>query len=246
MATAAIEQIQGCLLGLAVADAVGAPWEGMPPDLVFEMGPAAEIVKHESGRKLHYTDDTQMMMGIAEGLLEAGTIDVEVLAHRFAANYNPNRGYGQGTRQIINAIGFGEDWRTLAKTIFDGEGSLGNGAAMRVAPLGVVFADSLDEVVAQARRSAEPTHTHPIGVDSAAVMAVAAALAVRDANSAFDRHGFFESLLPHAQTETGSSSRSCLMPKRKNFSGRFDMLSNWSRSNHLSRLAIRCRHTSRS
>ncbi len=196
-----LEQFQGCLIGQAVADALGAPWEGMPGDLLAELGPAERIVAHVEQRELRYTDDTQMMIGVVETLLAHGTIDVDALAAAFAENYDPARGYGSGARQIISAIGAGEDWRCLAATIFNGEGSLGNGAAMRVAPLGVLFSHDLERVVAEAARSSAPTHTHPIGIDSARLLAVAAALAARSARKRFKRGEFLEALLSYAETD---------------------------------------------
>lgn len=196
-----LEQFQGCLIGQAVADALGAPWEGMPGDLLAELRPAERIVAHVEQRELRYTDDTQMMIGVVETLLAHGTIDVDALAAAFAENYDPARGYGSGARQIISAIGAGEDWRCLAATIFNGEGSLGNGAAMRVAPLGVLFSHDLERVVAEAARSSAPTHTHPIGIDSARLLAVAAALAARSARKRFKRGEFLEALLSYAETD---------------------------------------------
>jgi ADP-ribosylglycohydrolase len=56
---------------------------------------------------------------------------------------------------------------------------MGNGAAMRVAPLGAYFADHLDRVVDQARASAEVTHANPEGVAGAVAVAVAVAAAWR-------------------------------------------------------------------
>jgi ADP-ribosylglycohydrolase len=103
-----LSQIQGSLLGLAVADAVAAPWEGIDGPLLYELGPADAIVAHESRRRITYTDDTQMTIGVAEELVECGGIDVEALARRFATNYHPDRGYRQGARKIINAIGSGK------------------------------------------------------------------------------------------------------------------------------------------
>ena len=67
----------------------------------------------------------------------------------------------------------------MARELFDGEGSLGNGAAMRAAPLGAWFHDDLDRVVTQATLSAEVTHAHPEGIAGAVAVAVAAALSAR-------------------------------------------------------------------
>jgi poly(ADP-ribose) glycohydrolase ARH3 len=195
------DQFTGVLLGLAVGDALGAPWEGITSDLIFEMGPADKIVAHASGREIFYTDDTQMTISVVQTLIELGEIEKHFLAQKFAENYHPDRGYGQGARRIINAIGAGEDWEQLAANIFGGQGSLGNGAAMRVAPLGLFFAPDLDRVAKQAALSAAPTHLHEIGVDSARLVAVAAALAAQSVGKPFDRKAFLTQLRSFAQTE---------------------------------------------
>jgi poly(ADP-ribose) glycohydrolase ARH3 len=198
---ASLPQFQGCLLGGATADALGAPWEGLTAELIFEMGPADRIVRHESGATIYYTDDTQMTIGIVETLVQCGRIDCDVLAGRFVANYHPDRGYGQGARALINDIATGADWRVAAAAMFGGQGSLGNGAAMRVAPVGVYFAADIDKVLEQAGCSAEVTHQHPIGVDSARLIAAAAALAARGAGDKFSRANFLQQLRAIAQTE---------------------------------------------
>jgi ADP-ribosylglycohydrolase len=56
-------------------------------------------------------------------------------------------------------------------------GSMGNGGAMRVAPLGAYFADDLSAVVDQARASGEVTHAHPDGQAGAIAVALAASWA---------------------------------------------------------------------
>jgi poly(ADP-ribose) glycohydrolase ARH3 len=198
---ATLSQFQGCLLGGAAADAVGAPWEGMPAGLILNMCPADRIVRHESRETIYYTDDTQMTIGVVETLLDRGRIDGDALAARFVANYHPDRAYGPGARALINEIAGGADWRVAAQAMFGGEGSLGNGAAMRVAPLGLFFAHDLTELLAQATCSAEVTHRHPIGIDAARLMAVAAALAARSAGTPFDRTAFLETLRSFAVTE---------------------------------------------
>lgn len=196
-----LEQFRGTILGLAVGDAIGAKWEGLPADIIREMGPADEIVQHASGETIYYTDDTQMTISVVQTLLDLGSIDQEELANRFAENYHPDRGYGQGARQIINAIGSSEDWRRLSETIFNGQGSLGNGAAMRVAPVGLYFSPDTDLILQQAELSATPTHTHAIGIDGARIMAVATSLAAQSSGSDFDRCEFLQSLHAIAETE---------------------------------------------
>jgi ADP-ribosylglycohydrolase len=126
-----------------------------------------------------YTDDTAMAMSIVETLARRGTIDQDDLADRFAARYahEPQRGYGATAHRILKAIGEGFDWRDVAPKAFNGEGSMGNGAAMRVGPVGAWFADDIDRVVDESCRSAQITHAHRDAQAGAVAVAVAAAKA---------------------------------------------------------------------
>jgi poly(ADP-ribose) glycohydrolase ARH3 len=87
-----------------------------------------------------------------------------------------------------------------AARLFGGQGSFGNGAAMRIAPLGLLFHDDA-HLYDQARRSAIITHTHRIGVDGAAVLAWAIAQAVvSDPNQPFPRDDYCQGLADFART----------------------------------------------
>jgi ADP-ribosylglycohydrolase len=129
--------------------------------------------------KWRYTDDTEMALGVLEVLSARGEIEQDELAAVFGRRYlqNPARGYGAGAHEIVTAIAQGTSWRPAAGAAFGGQGSLGNGAAMRVAPVGAYWADDLEEAARQARRSAEVTHLHAEGVAGAIAVAVAAACA---------------------------------------------------------------------
>src|SRR5882757_8224521 len=99
------DRFAGCLLGLAVGDAVGAPYEGLThADIFFQFGTPDKLVKNPFGGTLFYTDDTEMMIGVAETLAECGRIDETRLCRAFAENYHPERGYGQGARRILEAM----------------------------------------------------------------------------------------------------------------------------------------------
>jgi len=191
----------GCMLGLALGDAIGAPFEGLGPyDIYQGFGSAHNIVINPPEELLHYTDDTQMMIALAEHLIDwSGASDEEAeLMRRFVENFDENRGYGPGARQLIESASAGEDWRTLRHTINPG-GSFGNGAAMRVAPIGLLFRDDLDRVWDEAERSALPTHTHPIGIEGAQLIALSVAVVSR--MTTFNPQVFFDELSRRAVTE---------------------------------------------
>lgn len=193
------DRFAGCLLGLSVGDGLGAPYEGLTAfDIFYRFGTPDGFVMNPSGETLYYTDDTEMMIGLAETLAELGTVSEPALVRAFAENYHPERGYGQGARRVIERMCRGKNWRALAETIFPG-GSYGNGAAMRVAPVGLLFADDLDEVWPQAAASALPTHTHPVGIEGAQLLALAVAFLVRA--DTFDRNAFYRVLRSRAVTE---------------------------------------------
>ena len=162
--------------GLSVGDAFGERFF-VPPD---------EVAQRVSRRELPvapwaYTDDTEMALSIVAMLRERATVDQDRLAALFAGRMNFRRNYGAGTHAILSGVRDGQDWRRLSRTGLGGMGSVGNGAAMRVAPLGAFFADKPLEIVCeQARLSAEVTHAHAEGIAGAIAVAAAAALAWRE------------------------------------------------------------------
>jgi ADP-ribosylglycohydrolase len=190
------ERMQRTLLsleGLAIADAVGEM-------LAYRHADAARIIEHglPSGPWFH-TDDTEMALSIVEVLKLYGHIHQEVLARRFTWRFErePDRGYGSMTRKQLNEIIRGGDWRLGAASAFGGQGSMGNGGAMRVAPLGAYFSDDLSRVVEEARASSLVTHTHIEGVAGTIAVAVAAAMVwrLRADNSPARIAKFFEAVL---------------------------------------------------
>lgn len=145
-----------------------------------------------------FTDDTQMALSVVSVLRQAGTINQSALAHSFARHYTPWRGYGAAMHGVLMRIRAGETWEQVARGLFNGQGSFGNGAAMRVASLGTYFADDLEAVVAEAWRSAEVTHAHPEAIAGAIAVAVAAAYAWQLRGSPPPgRATFIEHILPH-------------------------------------------------
>lgn len=146
-----------------------------------------------------WTDDTEMASAIVDVLLEHGEIDPGTLAHEFARRYGEDRtrGYGGGAHEILEKVLHGEPWDEVAGSVFGGQGSYGNGGAMRSGPIGAWFADDLDAVVEQASRSAAPTHTHSNGRDGAVAIALGAAWAVRSARG--DDVDVFDLVLAHLE-----------------------------------------------
>ena len=157
----------------------------------------------------YLTDDSIMAIGIVETLTARGEIDRDYLASRFAANYQRNRrrGYGGMAHHILQEFCRGGDWREVAPAVFDGMGSYGNGAAMRVAPVGAFYAEDLEQLSSQALASAEVTHSHLEGKVGAVAIALATAWAWQHREVAkIDRCEMFAFVLdrlPDSDTKSG-------------------------------------------
>ncbi len=175
------------LEGLSVGDAFG--------ELFFSLTLPADGPARLPDGPWPWTDDTHMALSIVEILKARGEIDQDELARSFARRWEkePGRGYGGGAARLLARIGRGEDWRRASPALFNG-GSFGNGAAMRVAPVGAYFSPVLSRAAEQARLSAEVTHSHPEGAAGAMAVAVAAALAARPEHPS--GAGFIEEILP--------------------------------------------------
>lgn len=185
-------RFRGCLLGLAVGDALGGKFETQTAASIRGRFATAEALVAVPQEEIWYTDDTQMAIGVAETLAAHGEIIEEGLCAAFVANYFPARGYGWGARAVLEAMEEGRDYRRVAEQHFPG-GSYGNGAAMRVAPVGLLFRDDPRRLWEQARLSALPTHVHPLGIEGAQLLALAVAFCSQA--ETFDRAAFFAALL---------------------------------------------------
>ncbi|WP_432833560.1 ADP-ribosylglycohydrolase family protein [Dactylosporangium sp. CA-092794] len=164
------------LTGLSVGDALGAPFEmkpALPEGAAFAPPPVP----------WRWTDDTEMACSLLQALHRDGRVDQDRLALAFAQRWSADRGYGRGSVSLLASIRAGVPWRSAAAALFSGRGSAGNGAAMRVAPLGAYFAADPDLAAREAALQAEVTHRHPEGVAGAVAVALAAAYAAGRADT---------------------------------------------------------------
>ena len=172
------QKFSGCMLSAALGDALGAGYG--------------------SGAELRYTDDAAMMIALAEHLLENyGEVDPLKLAWKFLEAYEaePWRGYGPGPPRIFKMIRRGEGPLELDKRLYPG-GSLGNGAAMRIAPIGLLYHDDAVKLMEAVRASCKPTHNHPLAIEGALLEAYSVAIAVRlDPSEDADPKDFTEQLI---------------------------------------------------
>lgn len=172
--TTALARAKRSLEGLSVGDAFG--------ELFFSMSPYGASKTTLPKGLWRWTDDTHMALSIVEILESHGHIDQDALAKAFARRFmaEPDRGYAGGAAALLQQLATGADWRDVSHRLF-GSGSYGNGAAMRVAPIGGYFCNDRERTAREAQLSAVVTHAHPEGQAGAVAVAVAAALAAQAA-----------------------------------------------------------------
>jgi poly(ADP-ribose) glycohydrolase ARH3 len=162
------EAFLGAIMGVAVGDALGRPFEGWNHELLIKR--FGLIVNMYQGI---YSDDTEMTIGIMEAIIEDPSLPPEGIARRFAENYNAWRGYGPRTHLAIRNLKKGLPWDQV------GSDSWGNGAAMRVSPIGLFYFDDLEKVKEKATLSAVITHKHPEAIAGSVAQALGVAFLTR-------------------------------------------------------------------
>lgn len=156
-----IDRVRGCLLGLAVGDALGAPLEGLSPQQIrAHYGQVDDFVDGSRAWKKKpyrwrmpglYTDDTQQALALSDVLLAYGRIVPERLAEIYLGLANPkgsyvgaHRGVGRSFRQVLADLERGVSPRE------SGQRSAGIGAAMRIAPVALYHGAEEREAIFEA------------------------------------------------------------------------------------------------
>lgn len=139
------------MLGAIIGDIAGSRWEFNPTnDYDFE------LFSDKNG----FTDDTVCTIAIADALLH-GSDDYGTYLHQWCRRYpHPKGDYGGRFAQWV------------ISNHPEPYGSFGNGSAMRVSPIGWWFNDR-NELMEQAKKTAECTHNHVEGIKGAQTIALA-------------------------------------------------------------------------
>jgi ADP-ribosylglycohydrolase len=200
-----VRALTGCLLGQALADALGFVVEARPYDTAhryvdqyLRAGRAGELA-HPDFPFGQYSDDTQLARELLLSVAEAGSWSAEAFARRVMALFSDGLdvGAGPGTRAAAARLAAGTHW-SLAGTPAP---YAGNGSAMRAGPLGLLFGDARAMVKAAVEQSLV-THLDP----RCAAGAVAVAVAVRRASEGgeLDREEFLDAVATPAATHDES------------------------------------------
>ncbi|MFQ5846222.1 MAG: ADP-ribosylglycohydrolase family protein [Candidatus Methylomirabilales bacterium] len=179
-----VDHFQGCLLGLAIGDALGMPFEGFP---AWVVGPVLDQVGglHESAHRGlgagQWTDDTQMSLCLARSLVRRGRADPEDIAREYLAWFRSEdvRGIGATTRRALGRLEAGAGWWNSG---MEGEEAAGNGTAMRAAPLGLFYHHDLAALREACALDAGITHRNAEAVAGSQAVAFLAARLVAGAS----------------------------------------------------------------
>ena len=164
----------GCLLGLAVGDAIGTTLEFTARDA---RPPLADMI---GGGPFHlhpgeWTDDTSMALCLADSLIASGGLDQRDLMERFVRWWregeNSHNGrcfdIGIATRQALHR--FLETGDPVAGS--PDPKTAGNGSIMRLAPVALRWADNPEQATSAARAQSITTHGAPAAVEGCALLA---------------------------------------------------------------------------
>ncbi|GBO26950.1 Poly(ADP-ribose) glycohydrolase ARH3 [Araneus ventricosus] len=163
-----------------------------------------------------YTDDTCMTLSVARSLVENKKVNPKDLAKRFVDEYfsQPKRGYGINTIDVFHTLKetHFKDVFLPGKMQFNGSGSYGNGAAMRIAPIALFGHNKTDgSLQRDVEECSRITHHHPYGYNGAILQCLAVKAALKsDSSKEFDPVDFISQLEKKMETiETKDSSPYC-------------------------------------
>lgn len=168
------------LLGTAVGDALGVPFETKLVNyepLVKWDGKTFLGSEHHKLQPGQYSDDTQMSLMVAESLIDNHGFNPDDLAARYVdwIVSGRARGYGKTTLMAVENLQSGKHWSESGIA-----GSYGNGTAMRAAPFGVYFRNDLRSLINIVKIDSAITHASEDAEAGALAIALTAAYAVNN------------------------------------------------------------------
>lgn len=132
-------KIRGMFIGIAVGDSIGLAVEGCTAEKIADKyGRITNYIKSDRGNLGCTSDDLQLSLKVAEGLIEAGfNMDVQAKKHIEAYQVS-TAGWGRTTKTAVRNLQNGADWRT------SGVDGVGNGVAMKIAPVAAYLQACVD------------------------------------------------------------------------------------------------------
>lgn len=142
------ERIRGSLLSGAFADAIGSEFENRTRGTQYSI---------EEVQSLSITDDTQLTLATCEAIIERKRVCPEAISKHFLRIYKENgiRGIGSSTLKAIRDLEAGAPWYLSGNR---SEYAAGNGAAMRIAPIGLTEQFEIEDLFFLVRDISSITH----------------------------------------------------------------------------------------
>jgi len=187
-----LDKFKGTLLGVAIGDTLGQPFEGQLRDAIQSQFKDFEdfFQTHKKMFKT-YTDDTQLTLHVAEALIQGNGFNMDNFIREYIKWLeDPPIGAGYGCISSIRKLKYGIAWNEAASN------SGGNGTVMRIAPIGLFYCKDLKSLKKAAIKSSQITHSHPAASASAVVIANAIAyLMEKEPETGFPIDEFFNVII---------------------------------------------------
>jgi poly(ADP-ribose) glycohydrolase ARH3 len=187
-----LDKFKGCLIGVAIGDTLGRPFEGKLREKIRSKFEFFEDFLWKNKKKFSsYTDDTQLTLHLAEALIKGGGFNMEYLIKEFVKWLeDPPIGPGYGCLTSIKKLKYGISWEKAASK------SGGNGTLMRVSPIGLFYCNDLEKLLESADAQSLLTHSHPAATAGARMMARAVSyLTYQSIESGLDVDDFLDSII---------------------------------------------------
>ncbi len=184
-----LDKFQGSMLGVAIGDTLGHPFEGMlRKDIHSKFEDFEQFVFNN--RKLFntYTDDTQLTIHTAKALIQGNGFNTDNFIREYILWLeDPPIGPGYGCISSIRKLKHGISRKQATSN------SGGNGTVMRIAPIGLFYCKNLKGLKISAIESSIITHSHPAASAGAIVIARAIAFLIdKNPETGFSIDEFFK------------------------------------------------------
>ncbi|CAK8681191.1 ADP-ribosylhydrolase ARH3-like isoform X2 [Clavelina lepadiformis] len=199
-----LSKYKGSALAALAGDCIGAEYEAAWQPVAYQtLMELEEILKNSqaaSRRFLNYTDDTEMAHELAKSLVENGKFVAKDVASKFTKTFftsPPCRYYGESVRTVFEklqkASPFSDPFGPASEQ-FDGQGSYGNGSAMRVFPVALFCHGNQELLEKLAALSAKLTHVHIDAINGAKLQASAVEIALSSSDGSISWLEFWQKL----------------------------------------------------
>ena len=191
MKTDYLDKFNGTLLGVAIGDTLGMPFENQLRETIHsQFKDFDELVQNKKNLFKTYTDDTQLTLHTAQAIIEGDGLNHESYIREYVKWLgDPPIGPGYGCISSIRKLKYGISWEKAASN------SGGNGTVMRIAPIGLFYNKDLRSLKVAAKTSSEITHSHPAALAGAIIIANAIAYLIdKGPKTRFSVDEFFEAI----------------------------------------------------